>query len=110
MTNDRNDKPFHTNRRNFLGVAAATGAASLAPRAFLGTAATTAALAEASQPASSQPEDASASTIDTELPPLGYLSFGPDEAGFVEAMVGVMCPADALTPKGSFAGGGEILR
>jgi gluconate 2-dehydrogenase gamma chain len=100
MTNDRNDKPFQTNRRSFLGVAAATGAASLAPRTFLGTAATTAALAEASQPASSQPVDASASTIDTALPPLGYLSFGPDEAGFVEAMVSVMCPADALTPNG----------
>jgi gluconate 2-dehydrogenase gamma chain len=30
----------------------------------------------------------------------GYLSFGPDEAGFVEVMVNVMCPADALTPGG----------
>ena len=30
----------------------------------------------------------------------GYLSFGPNEAGFVEAMVNVMCPADALTPGG----------
>jgi gluconate 2-dehydrogenase gamma chain len=100
MTDDRNDKPFHPNRRGFLGVAAATGAASLAPRAFLGTAATTAALAEASQPASSQPVDASASTTGNGLPPLGYLCFGPDEAGFVEAMVSVMCPADALTPNG----------
>jgi gluconate 2-dehydrogenase gamma chain len=33
-------------------------------------------------------------------PALGYLSFGPDEAGFVELMVNVMCPADALTPGG----------
>lgn len=30
----------------------------------------------------------------------GYLSLGPDEAAFVEAMVNVMCPADHLTPSG----------
>jgi gluconate 2-dehydrogenase gamma chain len=30
----------------------------------------------------------------------GYESFGPAEAAFVEAMVNVMCPADALTPNG----------
>jgi gluconate 2-dehydrogenase gamma chain len=29
-----------------------------------------------------------------------YLSLGPDEAAFVEALVDVMCPADALTPRG----------
>jgi gluconate 2-dehydrogenase gamma chain len=33
------------------------------------------------------------------LPP-GYESLGPKEAAFVEAMVNVMCPADALTPNG----------
>lgn len=33
-------------------------------------------------------------------PPAGYLSLGPDEATFVEALVDVMCPADALTPRG----------
>ena len=32
--------------------------------------------------------------------PAGYESLGPDEAAFVEAMVNVMCPADALTPNG----------
>jgi hypothetical protein len=50
MTHDRNDESSHPNRRRFLGgVIVATGlATSLAPRAFLGTAATTAALAEAS--------------------------------------------------------------
>lgn len=31
---------------------------------------------------------------------VGYLSLGPDEAAFVEAMVDVMCPADDLTPRG----------
>jgi gluconate 2-dehydrogenase gamma chain len=30
----------------------------------------------------------------------GYLSLGPDEAALVEALVDVMCPADALTPRG----------
>src|SRR5262245_19108515 len=102
MTNDQSDKTFHPNRRGFLGVAAATGAASLAPGVLIGTAATTAALAEASEPAPSQSVDTSASTIAAKLPsPVpGYLSFGPDEAGFVEVMVNVMCPADALTPGG----------
>jgi gluconate 2-dehydrogenase gamma chain len=98
MTNDQSDKTFHPNRRGFLGVAAATGAASLAPGGLLGTAA----LAETSGPALSQSVDASASSIASKLPsPVpGYLSFGPDESGFVEAMVNVMCPADALTPGG----------
>ena len=30
----------------------------------------------------------------------GYLSLGPEEAAFVEAMVEIMCPADGLTPGG----------
>ena len=29
-----------------------------------------------------------------------YLSVGPDEAAFVEALVDAMCPADELTPRG----------
>jgi glutathione S-transferase len=65
MTNDQSDKPSHPSRRGFLGVAAATGAASLAPGALI---ATTAALAEASEPASSQSVDASASTNAARLP------------------------------------------
>jgi gluconate 2-dehydrogenase gamma chain len=102
MTNDQSVKTVHPSRRGFLGVAAATGAASLAPGVLVGTTATTAALAEAPEPACSQSVDASATTIAAKLPPPvpGYLSFGPDEAGFVEAMVNVMCPADALTPGG----------
>jgi gluconate 2-dehydrogenase gamma chain len=32
--------------------------------------------------------------------PAGYQSLGPDEAGFVEAFVNIMCPADNLTPNG----------
>jgi gluconate 2-dehydrogenase gamma chain len=30
----------------------------------------------------------------------GYASLGPDEAGFLEAVLNVMCPADQLTPNG----------
>src|SRR5260370_39736128 len=106
MTNDQNDNTFHPSRGGFLGVAAATGAASLAPGVLIGTTATTAALAEASEPASFHAVDASASTIAAKLasPVPGYLSFGPDEAGFVEVMVNVMCPADALTPGGGDCG------
>jgi hypothetical protein len=33
-------------------------------------------------------------------PEAGYQSLGPDEVGFVEALVNVMCPADHLTPNG----------
>ena len=33
-------------------------------------------------------------------PPVGYLSFGPDEAALVEMLVDVLCPADGLTPRG----------
>ncbi|MDQ8727591.1 gluconate 2-dehydrogenase subunit 3 family protein [Bradyrhizobium sp. LHD-71] len=102
MTDEPNDKTHVASRRRFLGVVAATGAASVAPGVVVGTAATTTALAEASQPAPSQAVDASASpaTCKPPWPTPGYLSFGPDEAGFVEAMVNVMCPADALTPGG----------
>ncbi|WP_262269460.1 gluconate 2-dehydrogenase subunit 3 family protein [Microvirga yunnanensis] len=102
MTNDQSDQTFSPSRRGLLGVAAAAGAASLAPGVLLGTAPTTAAHAEASEPALSQSADASTSSTPAKLPSLvpGYLSFGPDEAGFVEVMLNVMCPADALTPGG----------
>ena len=35
---------------------------------------------------------------------LGYTLLGPEEAAFVEALVNVMCPADALTPNGTECG------
>jgi gluconate 2-dehydrogenase gamma chain len=48
--------------------------------------------------------DAQAETVPPAAAPLppasGYQSLGPEEAGFVEAMVNVMCPADHLTPNG----------
>jgi gluconate 2-dehydrogenase gamma chain len=100
MTNDQNDKTFHPSRRGFFGVAAATGVASLAPDVLIGTTAATAAPAGASEPASSQSVNASPIAAKLPAPVPGYLSFGPDEIGFVELMVNVMCPADALTPGG----------
>ena len=45
-------------------------------------------------------KEASAPPLPSEQGVAGYLSFGPDEAAFVEAMVNVMCPADHLTPSG----------
>ena len=68
-------------------MAAVAGAAPLAP-ALLATSATQAlAQPAAASHAPTQPES-------------GYQSLGPDEAGFVEALVNVMCPADHLTPSG----------
>jgi gluconate 2-dehydrogenase gamma chain len=75
-------------RRDILKrMAAAAGAAPLAP-ALIATSATTQAIAQpAAAHAPTQPES-------------GYQSLGPDEAAFVEALVNVMCPADHLTPSG----------
>lgn len=36
--------------------------------------------------------------------PASYLSLSPAEAAFTEAMVDIMCPADALTPRGTECG------
>ena len=44
---------------------------------------------------------ASASVPSTDA---GYTLLGPEEALFVEALVNVMCPADALTPSGTDCG------
>jgi gluconate 2-dehydrogenase gamma chain len=66
------------------------GVAGTAPALIVGTASTAALAQPQSAPApSAQPQ-----------PAAGYQSLGPDEAGFVEAMVNVMCPADHLTPSG----------
>src|SRR5262249_21945503 len=87
-------------RRGFLtGVVAAAGAAPVARQSLvvtglagatvvaenrLGRAQTTSGIGVANLPA----------------PEAGYQSLSPDEAGFVEAMVNIMCPADGLTPSG----------
>jgi gluconate 2-dehydrogenase gamma chain len=77
-------------RRGFLeGVAAIAGAISLS----------TPSVAEDSEVHATP----SAKASDVQCfpgPEAGYLSFGPDEAGFVEALVNVMCPVDDLTPNG----------
>ncbi|WP_347439607.1 zinc-binding dehydrogenase [Mesorhizobium sp. B2-6-6] len=101
LSNEQSDKIFHTSVAAFSTLPLPAGAASLAPGVLAGTAAKIAALAEASQPTSSQAVDASASTIATRLPsptPF-YLSFGRNEAGFVEVTANVMFPAEALIPR-----------
>jgi gluconate 2-dehydrogenase gamma chain len=70
-------------RRSFLKQAGLAGVASLTS---LSLSAETAAAA----PATPKPE-----------PPAGtYMSLGPDEAAFIEALVNVLCPADEFSPSG----------
>ena len=72
-------------------------------RAFIAGAAGAAALlpVHGTPLAAPAPEAAPAAGSKTNLTgPFGYTLFGPEEAAFVEAMVNVMCPADALTPSG----------
>jgi gluconate 2-dehydrogenase gamma chain len=47
-------------------------------------------------------ESAAAATVSTPVPPSAsaYLSLGPDEAAFIEALVNVLCPADEFSPNG----------
>ena len=85
-----NDNRIGLGRRGFLqGVAVVTGAVSLAVPSIA-----TAEDAQITQSAGSGDF--------RKLPPpeAGYQSLGPDEAGYVEALVNVMCPADGLTPNG----------
>lgn len=78
-----------TARRLFLRrIGSASGAALAAPGLLGGFTAT---------PASAQ--DATARQAER-LHHSGYLSLGPLEAACVEALVNVMCPADAITPNG----------
>ncbi len=85
--------PPDSQRRGFLRQAAA-----LAGAVALGSAEATAAQAQSpvgqgpSAPAAADPADVA--------PPAGYEYFSPDEAAFVEALMNLMCPADALTPNG----------
>jgi gluconate 2-dehydrogenase gamma chain len=76
-------------RRHFLKRVA--GATTALP--FVGAAAANNAAAQTAPVATSAPAAKTA-------PVLGYASFSPDEAAFVEAMVNVMCPADQYTPNG----------
>jgi gluconate 2-dehydrogenase gamma chain len=89
-------------RRNLLqGVAAITGAVSLSSSpslAAVGVAGVGAIIQ--SSGAHAQESLGGTRTRNLPVPEAGYQSLGPDEAGFVEALVNVMCPADALTPAG----------
>ncbi|QIO32423.1 gluconate 2-dehydrogenase subunit 3 family protein [Bradyrhizobium sp. 1(2017)] len=85
------DNRIELGRRGFLrGVAAVTGTVSL------GSPSATAAEGEIG--AAPTPEPGGMQKLSA--PAAGYQSLGPDEAGFVEALVNVMCPADHLTPNG----------
>jgi gluconate 2-dehydrogenase gamma chain len=79
-------------RRDVLKqIVTAAASAPLTPGALGATAAAAAVTMQAASAQASAPGAA---------PPAGYQCLGPDEAGFVEAFVNVMCPADNLTPDG----------
>jgi gluconate 2-dehydrogenase gamma chain len=88
--------PVGLDRRDVLKrIATVAGSAPLSS-GVLGTTVATAAATVAMQP-----DPASAQTsAPAAAVPAGYQCLGPDEAGFVEAFVNVMCPADHLTPNG----------
>jgi gluconate 2-dehydrogenase gamma chain len=85
MVNDKKQ----TDRRNFLLQAGLAGVASLAPAAH-----SAASAALGSHAAVGSPAALWSPAADT------YHSLGPEEAGFIEALVNVMCPADELSPSG----------
>ncbi|MES2185691.1 MAG: gluconate 2-dehydrogenase subunit 3 family protein [Pseudomonadota bacterium] len=92
MSSNNDNDPSVPPRRGFLRhVAAVTGSIPFAPTLVGGTA------AGAALGASAQTAPAAAPAAD---PVVGYISFSQDEAAFVETLVTIMCPADALTPNG----------
>lgn len=90
------DEAGGDNRRQFLArLASLAGAAPVAGRALASAGVASAcALAGAAQAS-----DATAAPAAT-AQDAAYQLFGQDEAAFVEALVNVMCPPDALTPSG----------
>jgi gluconate 2-dehydrogenase gamma chain len=80
-------------RRRFIGQVGVAGA--VIPIAALASGASP---SQAQAPASDR--QASPSQGSAPQPDAGYAFFGPTEAAFVEQLVNVMCPADALTPNG----------
>jgi gluconate 2-dehydrogenase gamma chain len=77
------DQNKSNERRNFLKRAGLAGVASLAPLSLPAEAGT-----------------AGPTTPKLEQPASTYLSLGPDEAAFIEALVNVLCPADEFSPSG----------
>jgi gluconate 2-dehydrogenase gamma chain len=90
-----NKTPVGFDRRDVLKqMVTVAGAAPLSSSALGATAAAAVTVAVQADPASAQVPAPNAAA------PAGYQSLGPDEAGFVEAFVNAMCPADHLTPNG----------
>ena len=88
-------------RRGFLkGVAAATGAVPLSPHLPVAAGVTGVAVVTQAGGARAAESASQPGTCNLPVPEGGYQSLGPDEAGFIEALVNVMCPADDLTPSG----------
>lgn len=83
-----NDREPRARRLFLRQIGGASGAALAAPALLGGFVA---------PPASAQ--SAAAGATQTPLSS-SYLSFGPQEAACVEALVNAMCPADAITPNG----------
>ncbi|QCP53113.1 gluconate 2-dehydrogenase subunit 3 family protein [Trinickia violacea] len=82
-------------RRRFLQQVATVSGALPFNQALVAGAAVLASPALAQQPArTAAPTGPKLNNV------LGYNSFSPDEAAFVETMVNVMCPADQYTPNG----------
>lgn len=79
-------------RRVFLSRFGSASGAALALPALLG--------GLAPSHVSAQLATSASSASGAQPRPSGYLSLGPQEAACVEALVNVMCPADALTPSG----------
>ena len=93
------DKDGDTDRRLFLTrLASMAGAAPVAGRALVGAGLATAAGVADAAPSADAPPAAPAAAANSQE--AAYQVFGQDEAAFVEALVNVMCPADALTPNG----------
>src|SRR5262245_31887745 len=86
---------YVSSRRAFM--VSAAGAVTLLP------ATSPAAVAVAGEPAIPQ-SGTGESASPASTPPAGYTQLGPEEARFLELVVDVMCPADALTPSGTDCG------
>jgi gluconate 2-dehydrogenase gamma chain len=88
------DKLFRNERRDFLKQVGAAASVAPLPHRVIGIASIGAVAAAGSRVAKA------AENPPVAAPFTGYQWFGPEEATFVEALVNVMCPADAFTPNG----------
>jgi gluconate 2-dehydrogenase gamma chain len=100
MAQNNSRKETKMDRRNFLSQA--VGVAGAAPITLGLVVGSDAGFTETNPaPISAVPTACNTSTASNSSGVgLGYESLSPDEAAFVEALVNVMCPADAWTPNG----------